>query len=91
MSPAEEIAAARPAGLAIVGKTETVNIGIDKIAKNVISNSALRYLFVAGNEAAEHFGGSALHALAANGVGNGGRIFGWRATRPVLRDVSAAE
>ena len=47
---AEEIAKIKPKGLCIVGKTETENIGIDKIIKNTITNPAIRFLIVAGKD-----------------------------------------
>lgn len=87
----DELVAARPAGVAIVGKTETENIGLDKIIKNVSANRALRYLIVAGRESAGHLTGQALLALAENGLDADGRIQGARGKRPVLRNVSADE
>ena len=65
---AEQLAHRQPTGLAIVGKTETENIGLDKVIKNVITNPALRFLIVAGHEAAGHRSGQTFMALAAKGV-----------------------
>jgi tetrahydromethanopterin S-methyltransferase subunit A len=45
---AEQLAAVWPRELCIVGKTETENIGIDKIIKNTITNPTIRFLVVAG-------------------------------------------
>jgi tetrahydromethanopterin S-methyltransferase subunit A len=81
----------QPHGLAIVGKTETENIGIDKVIKNVITNPHLRYLIVAGNDPHGHYPGKTLLALAAHGVDDQGRVIGSPAKRPVLRNVSAAD
>ena len=47
---AAEVAKFPPDGLCIVGKVETENIGIEKIIKNILSNSAIRYLVCAGQE-----------------------------------------
>jgi tetrahydromethanopterin S-methyltransferase subunit A len=88
---AEELAGKKPQGLAIVGKTETENIGIDKIVKNVITNHTLRYLVVVGKDPAGHQSGQTLLALAQNGVDEKGRIIGSPGKRPVLRNVSTAE
>lgn len=88
---AEELAQRKPLGLAIVGKTETENIGIDKIVKNVVTNSALRYLIVAGVEAKGHQPGKTLVALATNGVDNAGRVIGSPGKRPILRNVTEDE
>ena len=87
----EELAHRQASGLAIVGKTETENIGIDKIIKNVITSPTLRYLIVAGLDAKGHFAGKTLLALAENGIDKNGRIVGSPGKRPILRNVSAPE
>jgi tetrahydromethanopterin S-methyltransferase subunit A len=87
----DRLAAQQPAGLAIVGKTETENIGLDKIVKNVIANPALRFLLVCGREPAGHATGQTLLALAHNGADAQQRIVGAAGKRPVLRNVTAAE
>jgi tetrahydromethanopterin S-methyltransferase subunit A len=73
---AEQLAQRRPAGLAIVGKTETENIGLDKVIKNVITNPAIRFLIVAGHEAQGHRSGQTMLALAENGVDAKNRVVG---------------
>jgi tetrahydromethanopterin S-methyltransferase subunit A len=88
---AEELAARKPAGLAIVGKTETENIGLDKIVKNILANPAIRFLVVAGPETQGHQSGRTLVALAENGVNGDGRVIGSPGKRPVLRNVAAEE
>ncbi|PYL08273.1 MAG: hypothetical protein DME33_07770, partial [Verrucomicrobia bacterium] len=47
---ADALAERRPRELCIVGKTETENIGIDKLIKNTITNRTIRYLVVAGDD-----------------------------------------
>jgi tetrahydromethanopterin S-methyltransferase subunit A len=88
---AEELASRKPTGLAIVGKTETENIGIDKVVKNIITNPAVQYLVVAGNDPRGHSSGRTLLALEQNGVDADGRVIGSPAKRPNLRNVSATE
>jgi tetrahydromethanopterin S-methyltransferase subunit A len=88
---ASDLAHSRPKGLAIVGKTETENIGIDKIVKNVITNPALQYLIVTGRESAGHQSGNTLLALSANGTDQNGRVIGSAGKRPALRNVSRTE
>ncbi len=78
-------------GLAIVGKLETENIGIDKVIKNTIANPNLRYLIVTGSDPKGHLCGQTLLALAENGVDADGRVIGSRGKRPILRNVSQAE
>ncbi len=87
----DELAENRPKRVGIVGKTETENIGIDKIVKNVISNPAIQYLIVAGIESAGHRSGQALLALAEHGIDDKGRIIGAQGKRPILRNVTTDE
>jgi tetrahydromethanopterin S-methyltransferase subunit A len=78
-------------GLAIVGKLETENIGIDKIIKNTIANSNLHYLILAGIEPKGHLCGQTLLALSENGVDENGRVIGSKGKRPILRNVTQGE
>jgi tetrahydromethanopterin S-methyltransferase subunit A len=91
VSLAEELANQKPDGLALVGKLETENIGIDKVVKNVISNPAIHYLIVAGVESGGHQSGNALVSLAQNGVDENNRVVGSIAKRPVLKNSSRAD
>jgi tetrahydromethanopterin S-methyltransferase subunit A len=88
---AEQLAQHQPAGLAIVGKTETESIGLDKVIKNVITNAAIRFLIVAGYESEGHRSGQTFMALAANGVDAKDRVIGSSGKRPILRNVSLDE
>ena len=88
---AEELAHRKPNGLAIVGKTETENIGVDKVIKNIISSPTLRYLILAGVDPKGHRTGQTLVALAKNGVDEKGRVINSLGKRPILRNVSSAE
>lgn len=88
---AEELAKHQPKGLAMVGKTETENIGIDKVIKNVITSASLRYLILAGIDPKGHQTGVTFMALAANGVDGNKRVVGSSGKRPILRNVTAAE
>ncbi|MCX7885720.1 MAG: DUF4346 domain-containing protein [Verrucomicrobiae bacterium] len=88
---AEALARRRPRALCIVGKTETENIGIDKLIKNTITNRTIRYLVLAGREPQGHATGGTLLALAANGVDDSMRVIGSPGKRPVLRNVTRDE
>ncbi len=88
---AGQLAQRKPSGLAIVGKTETESIGLDKVIKNVITNPALRFLIVAGRESEGHRSGQTLIALAENGVDAKGRVIGSSGKRPILRNVALDE
>ncbi len=80
-----------PAGLCITGKLETENIGIEKIIKNVISNSAIRVLLCVGAEPPKHLTGATLEALFKNGMDEQGRIPESPGMRPQLPNTSAEE
>jgi tetrahydromethanopterin S-methyltransferase subunit A len=88
---ADTLAQHRPRQLCIVGKTETENIGIDKLIKNTITNRTIRYLVVAGRDPEGHESGKTLLALAANGVDESMRVVGSPGKRPVLRNVTRNE
>ncbi|MBI5408804.1 MAG: hypothetical protein HZA14_05505 [Nitrospirae bacterium] len=86
-----KLAGLKPAGLCIVGKTETENIGIDKIVKNIVSNPAINFLIVAGKDTEGHRSGKTLLALYENGVDKDMRVIGSKGRRPILKNVTSAE
>jgi tetrahydromethanopterin S-methyltransferase subunit A len=88
---AEKLAALKPEGLRIAGKTETENIGMDKLVKNVVSNTALRFLILAGKETRGHKPGRTLIYLSQRGVDKDMRVKRSPAPRPFLRNVSRDE
>ncbi len=87
----EKLVKLNPDGLCIVGKTETENIGIDKIIKNVISNPAIRSIILAGKDTAGHQSGKTLKALWEKGVDKKMRVIGSKGRRPILKNVSKAD
>jgi tetrahydromethanopterin S-methyltransferase subunit A len=91
VSLADELASAKPSALCIVGKTETENIGIDKVVKNSITNPTIKYLILAGTDPRGHYPGATLLALKKNGVDENGRVIDAPGKRPILRNVSQAE
>lgn len=88
---ARALAEKRPKELCIVGKTETENIGIDKIIKNTVTNPAIRFLLLAGKEPNGHHSGRTLTALLENGVDEHMRVTGSTGKNPVLRNVTLEE
>jgi tetrahydromethanopterin S-methyltransferase subunit A len=88
---AEELASIRPKELCIVGKTETENIGIDKIIKNTITNPTIHFLVLAGKDPKGHYTGKTLLALRENGVDDNMRVIGSPSKRPFLRNVTLEE
>ena len=87
----EKLVKLNPEGLCIVGKTETENIGIDKIVKNIVSNPAISFLILAGKDTAGHQAGKTLLALLENGVDKDMRIIGSKGRRPILKNVTHSE
>jgi len=87
----EKLARLSPPGLCIVGKTETENIGIGKIIKNVVSNPSISFLIVAGKDTEGHKSGKTLLALLENGVDKNMRVIGSEGRRPILKNVSCAD
>jgi len=87
----ERLANIRPKELCIVGKTETENIGIDKVIKNTITNPTIRFLILAGQDPEGHHAGKTLLALWENGVDKNMRVIGSPGQRPILRNVTREE
>ncbi len=87
----EAIARIKPEGLCIIGKTETENIGIEKIIKNTITNPSIRFLIVAGKESEGHFSGKTLLALFANGVDERTKVAGSPGKRAILQNTTTSE
>ena len=88
---AEKLATLKPEQLCIVGKTETENIGIDKIIKNTISNKTIKHLILSGKEPEGHKTGETLLLLIKNGVDENNRIIGSTGKRPILQNVTKSE
>ena len=88
---AGRLAAIRPKELCIVGKTETENIGIEKVIKNAITNPTIQFLLLAGSDPKGHYAGSTFLALARNGLDEGMKVIGSPGKRPILRNVSRQE
>jgi len=88
---AEKLAGIRPKELCIVGKTETENIGIDKVIKNTITNPTIRTLLLVGKDPEGHHSGRTLFALWKNGVDENMRVVDSPGKRPILRNVTRQE
>ena len=89
---AERLSGADLNGVSIIGKVETENVGIEKIIRNVVSNPAIRFLLMVGDEPPKHLTGETLKCLFANGVDFASRkIVGSPGMRPVLPTVTEEE
>lgn len=71
----------------IVGRLVTVNLGIEKIIKNVTSNPNIRYLLVCGKDSPVFHTAQGLQCLIQKGVDKQKRIVDALGHYPVLRNV----
>ena len=78
-------------GVAIAGRLYTVNLGIEKIVRNVTSNPAVRFLVLCGRESPVFQPAQGLRALLEKGVTAERRISGALGHLPVLDHVPAAQ
>jgi tetrahydromethanopterin S-methyltransferase subunit A len=91
ISLAGELARLAPKDLCIVGKTETENIGIDKIIKNTITNPSIHILIVAGKDPEGHRSGATFLSLCESGVDKSMKVIGSPGRRPILKNVTREE
>lgn len=87
----EEINAVKPKNLCIVGKTETENVGIEKLVKNIVSNPSIEYLMIVGQDPPKHLSGESLIALHENGIDKEKRIIDAAGRRPILANILHSE
>jgi tetrahydromethanopterin S-methyltransferase subunit A len=76
---------------AIVGKTHTENIGLEKIIKNTISNPNIRFIILCGEDTKGHMAGQSMLALFHEGVNHEKKIHGSTGKRPVLKNLEFSE
>lgn len=88
---AEKIAEVKSKGLSIVGKTETENIGVEKIIKNTLATPSIKYLIICGKDAEGHYSGNTLTSLINNGVDSNMRVIGSKGKKPVLSNTTKEE
>jgi tetrahydromethanopterin S-methyltransferase subunit A len=88
--PVRLIAAAEPA-IAIAGRCDTENIGIEKIVLNLVTNSRIRWLVICGEEAKGHRAGDALLRLKQQGVDADMRVLETASWRPILKNLTLLE
>lgn len=88
---ADKLASLRPKELCIVGKTETENIGVEKVIKNTITNPTIKSLLLCGKDPKGHHSGKTILALWKNGVDGNMRVIGSPGKLPILRNVTRQE
>ncbi len=75
-------------GIAISGRCDTENIGVEKVVLNVLANSNIRWLILCGNEAEGHRPGDAFLKLKEFGVDATMRIPNAASWRPILKNLT---
>jgi tetrahydromethanopterin S-methyltransferase subunit A len=73
--------------LALYGSMKTENLGVEKVAANVISNPNIRFLVVCGTDVRGHRSGDALIALHRNGVDGNNRVIGAKSAIPFIENL----
>ncbi len=78
--------------ISIVGYCETENLGIEKIIKNIIANSSIRYIILCGIDSGTgnmgHHSGQAILSIHKNGISNNGKIIGAIGKRPYIKNIT---
>jgi tetrahydromethanopterin S-methyltransferase subunit A len=85
--PRRLIAAGEPA-LAIAGRCDTENIGIEKVVLNLLANPGIRWLVICGEDARGHRAGDAFLRLKNRGVDANMRVLESASWRPVLKNLT---
>ncbi len=85
---ANKISESQQKGLSIVGKTETENIGVEKIIKNILAVPSIRYLILCGKDSKGHYSGNTLLSLVENGVDNSMRVINCKGKKPALLNTT---
>jgi tetrahydromethanopterin S-methyltransferase subunit A len=85
--PEKLIAAVGP-DLAIAGRCDTENIGIEKVVLNLLANSHIRWLLLCGVDAPGHRAADAFLRLQERGVDPNMRVLESASWRPVLKNLT---
>ena len=76
--------------IAILGKTFTENLGIEKMIRNITTNPSIRFLILCGKES-PHQVGQSIMSLKQHGVDDKRRIIKSRGKLPMLKNVTNEE
>jgi tetrahydromethanopterin S-methyltransferase subunit A len=76
--------------IAILGKTFTENLGIEKMIRNITSNPSIRFLILCGIES-PHRVGQSIISLKQHGVDDKGCIINSHGKLPLLKNVTHEE
>jgi tetrahydromethanopterin S-methyltransferase subunit A len=84
----QELIAAVGTDLAIAGRCDTENIGIEKVVLNLLANSRIRWLLLCGVDAPGHRAADAFLRLKEWGVDANMRVLESASWRPVLKNLT---
>ncbi len=76
------------AAVAIAGKCDTENIGVEKVVLNILANRNIRWLILCGQESEGHCSGDAFLKLKEHGTDATMRIQQATSRRPVLKNLT---
>lgn len=85
---AVQVVEQRDPSIAIAGRCDTENIGVEKVVLNLIANPRIRWLVLCGREADGHRAGDAFLSLKERGVDAGMRVLETASWRPVLKNLT---
>jgi tetrahydromethanopterin S-methyltransferase subunit A len=85
--PVRLIAAGEQA-VAIAGRCDTENIGVEKVVLNLLANPRIRWLVICGTEAKGHRAGDAFLRLKERGVDVDMRVLESASWRPILKNLT---
>jgi tetrahydromethanopterin S-methyltransferase subunit A len=74
--------------IALYGNMKTENLGVEKVAANIISNPNIRYLIVCGDDVRGHRSGDAILKLHKNGIDYNRRVVGAKSAIPYIENLS---
>ena len=77
--------------VAISGRCDTENIGVEKVVLNILGNPKVRALIVCGTEAEGHCTGDAFLHLQSDGVAANMRVLESASWRPILKNLTLVD
>lgn len=77
--------------VAISGRCDTENIGVEKVVLNILGNPMIRALIVCGTEAKGHRTGDAFLHLQSDGVDANMRVLESASWRPILKNLTLVD
>lgn len=82
------IVEAEQSHVAIAGRCDTENIGVEKVVLNTVTNPHVRWLILCGAEAQGHRAGDAFMQLKEKGVDSKMRVLESASWRPILKNLT---